>query len=142
MYAVPFYGESSFLMYREDLLEQAGITLSEKPTWTEVEEAAEQLDTDRVAGICLRGQPGWGQVLAPLDTVINTFGGRWFDEDWNAQLTSPEVERASEALRFEAPGATAFARNSVRSSVDGIESLLESNPPGLVRTRMTVLAVR
>lgn len=94
MYAVPFYGESSFLMFRKDLLEQAGIVLSEKPTWTEVAEAAEQLDTDGMAGICLRGQPGWGQVLAPLDTVINTFGGRWFDEDWNAQLTSPEVERA------------------------------------------------
>ena len=46
------------------------------------------------AGICLRGKPGWGEVLAPLDTVINTFGGRWFDEEWNAQLTSPEVERA------------------------------------------------
>ena len=47
-----------------------------------------------MAGICLRGKPGWGEVLAPLDTVINTFGGRWFDENWNAQLTSPEVEKA------------------------------------------------
>ena len=47
-----------------------------------------------MVGICLRGKPGWGEVLAPLDTVINTFGGRWFDEDWNAQLTSPEVEKA------------------------------------------------
>jgi sorbitol/mannitol transport system substrate-binding protein len=33
-------------------------------------------------------------VLAPLDTVINTFGGRWFDENWNAQLTSPQTKRA------------------------------------------------
>jgi sorbitol/mannitol transport system substrate-binding protein len=47
-----------------------------------------------VAGICLRGKPGWGEVLAPLDTVINTFGGRWFDENWNAQLNSPEVKKA------------------------------------------------
>jgi sorbitol/mannitol transport system substrate-binding protein len=94
MYSVPFYGESSFLMYRKDLFEQAGITLSEKPTWTEVAAAAQQLDSEDMAGICLRGKPGWGELLAPLDTVINTFGGRWFDEDWNAQLTSPEVERA------------------------------------------------
>ena len=27
MYSVPFYGESSFLMYRKDLFEQAGITM-------------------------------------------------------------------------------------------------------------------
>ncbi|MDV6282610.1 sugar ABC transporter substrate-binding protein [Rhodococcus jostii] len=94
MYSVPFYGESSFLMYRKDLFEQAGITLSEKPTWAEVAAAAKQLDSEDMAGICLRGKPGWGELLAPLDTVINTFGGRWFDEDWNAQLTSPEVERA------------------------------------------------
>ena len=49
-----------------------------------------------MVGICLRGKPGWGEVLAPLDTVINTFGGRWFDEQWNAQLTSPEVVKAVE----------------------------------------------
>lgn len=33
-------------------------------------------------------------MLAPLNTVINAYGGRWFDENWNAQLTSPEVEAA------------------------------------------------
>ncbi len=33
LYAVPFYGESSFLMYRKDLFEQAGLTMPERPTW-------------------------------------------------------------------------------------------------------------
>jgi sorbitol/mannitol transport system substrate-binding protein len=94
MYSVPFYGESSFLMYRKDLLEQAGITMPRDPTWQEVADAAAKLDSPDMAGICLRGKPGWGEVLAPLDTVINTFGGRWFDMGWNAQLTSPEVEKA------------------------------------------------
>ncbi|OBB61855.1 sugar ABC transporter substrate-binding protein [Mycobacterium sp. 852013-51886_SCH5428379] len=98
MYAVPFYGESSFLMYRKDLFEAAGITVDQspdyQPTWPEVAQWAEQLKTDDRAGICLRGKPGWGEVLAPLDTVINTFGGRWFDEQWNAQLNSPEVKEA------------------------------------------------
>jgi sorbitol/mannitol transport system substrate-binding protein len=94
MYSVPFYGESSFLMYRKDLFEQAGIKLSPKPTWQEVADAAAKLDTPERPGICLRGKPGWGEVLAPLDTVINTFGGRWFDENWNAQLTSPETKKA------------------------------------------------
>jgi sorbitol/mannitol transport system substrate-binding protein len=94
MYSVPFYGESSFLMYRKDLLEQAGITMPRDPTWQQVADAAAELDSPDMVGICLRGKPGWGEVLAPLDTVINTFGGRWFDMDWNAQLTSPEVEKA------------------------------------------------
>ena len=96
MYSVPFYGESSFLMYRKDLLDQAGITMPRTPTWQQVADAAAKLhnpDTGMV-GICLRGKPGWGEVLAPLDTVINTFGGRWYDMEWNAQLTSPEVREA------------------------------------------------
>ena len=98
MYAVPFYGESSFLMYRKDMFEQAGITVNPdpnyQPTWQEVAGWADKLKTDDRAGICLRGKPGWGELLAPLDTVINTFGGRWFDENWNAQLNSPEVKKA------------------------------------------------
>ncbi|WP_205390479.1 ABC transporter substrate-binding protein [Mycolicibacterium hippocampi] len=98
MYAVPFYGESSFLMYRKDLFEQAGIEVDQspgyQPQWQEVADWARTLQTPQRAGICLRGKPGWGEVLAPLNTVINTFGGRWFDEQWNAQLDSPEVKRA------------------------------------------------
>ena len=95
MYSVPFYGESSFLMYRKDLFEQAGIKVDRIRAITDVaggRGGAKQLKTDDRAGICLRGKPGWGEVLAPLDTVINTFGGRWFDENWNAQLNSPEVK--------------------------------------------------
>ncbi|OBK74903.1 ABC transporter substrate-binding protein [Mycobacterium sp. 1274761.0] len=98
MYAVPFYGESSFLMYRKDLFEQAGIKVPQnpeyQPSWQEVAQWANTVKTDDRAGICLRGKPGWGEVLAPLDTVINTFGGRWFDDSWNAQLNSPEVRKA------------------------------------------------
>jgi sorbitol/mannitol transport system substrate-binding protein len=94
LYAVPFYGESSFLMYRKDLFEQAGLTMPDRPTWTQVAEFARRLKTPDRAGICLRGLPGWGEQLAPLDTVINTFGGRWYDEDWNAQLTAPATARA------------------------------------------------
>jgi len=94
LYAVPFYGESSFLMYRKDLFEQAGLTMPEQPTWTQVADFARQLKTPDRAGICLRGLPGWGEQLAPLDTVINTFGGRWYDMDWNAQLTSPATTTA------------------------------------------------
>ena len=96
LYSVPFYGESSFLMYRKDLFAKAGLKMPAHPTWQQVAGFAKKLNDpahDR-AGICLRGKPGWGEVLAPLNTVINTFGGRWFDPSWNAQLNSPEVSRA------------------------------------------------
>jgi sorbitol/mannitol transport system substrate-binding protein len=94
LYAVPFYGESSFLMYRKDLFRQAGLTMPERPTWTQVADFARRLKTSDRAGICLRGLPGWGEQLAPLNTVINTFGGRWYDENWNAQLTAPATAKA------------------------------------------------
>lgn len=96
MYSVPFYGESSFLAYRKDLFEQAGVEMPEKPTWDEVAALAQQFDApeEERSGICLRGLAGWGENMAPLSTVINTYGGSWFDEDWNATLDSPEVSEA------------------------------------------------
>jgi len=96
LYAAPFYGSSSFLFYRKDLAKKAGVTIPQKPTWQQVAAAAAKMDDKKggVSGICLRGLPGWGQNLASLTTVINTFGGRWFDEKWHPQLTSPETEKA------------------------------------------------
>ncbi|MBD1322057.1 sugar ABC transporter substrate-binding protein [Gordonia hankookensis] len=94
MYSAPFYGESSFLMYNKKMFADAGVSLPAKPTWPQVADAAAKLTKGDVSGICLRGKPGWGELLAPLNTVINAFGGRWYDENWNAQLTSPEVEAA------------------------------------------------
>jgi sorbitol/mannitol transport system substrate-binding protein len=96
LYAVPFYGESSFLMYRKDLFAAAGLTMPDKPTWQQVAGFAAKLNnpSKKIAGICLRGLPGWGEVLAPLNTVILTFGGRWYDESWNAHLTDPATKEA------------------------------------------------
>ncbi|GLZ31095.1 sugar ABC transporter substrate-binding protein [Lentzea sp. NBRC 105346] len=96
VYAEPFYGESSFLMYRKDVLDAKGIKMPDKPTWQEVADIAAKVDTPEMRGICLRGQPGWGQVMAPLTTVVNTFGGTWFTKDWQAQLTAPEFKQATD----------------------------------------------
>jgi sorbitol/mannitol transport system substrate-binding protein len=84
VYGEPFYGESSFLMYRKDLLAAKGLTMPAQPTWPQVADIAAKLDGAQpgMAGICLRGQPGWGQVFAPLTTVVNTFGGTWFNQNW------------------------------------------------------------
>jgi sorbitol/mannitol transport system substrate-binding protein len=96
LYGEPFYGESSFLMYRKDVLDAAGIQMPAQPTWPEVADIAAKVDGAQpgMAGICLRGQPGWGQVFAPLTTVVNTFGGTWFEKNWDAGVDSPEFRKA------------------------------------------------
>jgi sorbitol/mannitol transport system substrate-binding protein len=112
LYSVPFYGESSFLMYRADLMQKYGINMPKKPTWKQVREIAETIHNKGLVGICLRGDPGWGENLAPMDTVINSYGGRWFNLQWEAQLTSPQVTAAvtdyvSLLQKYGEPGAPA-----------------------------------
>ena len=96
VYGEPFYGESSFLMYRKDVLQEKGITMPAQPTWQQVADIAAEVDGAKpgMAGICLRGQPGWGQIFAPLTTVVNTFGGTWFEEDWTPKVNGPEFKQA------------------------------------------------
>jgi sorbitol/mannitol transport system substrate-binding protein len=97
LYSVPFYGESSMVYYRKDLFKAAGLTMPLHPTWTQIASFAAKLNdpSKGVAGICLRGQNGWGENLAALDTVINTAGGSWFNSKWQPQLTSPADEAAT-----------------------------------------------
>jgi sorbitol/mannitol transport system substrate-binding protein len=78
LYAAPFYGESSFLMYRKDVLEDAGIEMPAHPSWKQVASIARGVDTPDRAGICMRGKPGWGELGATFGTVLNTFGGTWW----------------------------------------------------------------
>jgi sorbitol/mannitol transport system substrate-binding protein len=94
LYASPFYGESSFLMYNKDLVQAAGITIPDRPTWAEIADAAARLKTDDVAGVCLRGKPGWGELGAPLTSILYTAGSGWFDADWTAQLNTPKFADA------------------------------------------------
>ncbi|MGW7465622.1 ABC transporter substrate-binding protein [Streptomyces xantholiticus] len=98
VYAEPFYGESSFLMYRKDVFAEHGLTMPAQPTWQQVADLAAEADGAEkgMKGICLRGLPGWGEVIAPLTTVVNTMGGTWFTEDWQARLDSPEFKKATE----------------------------------------------
>ena len=90
MFAVPFYGESSMLMYRKDLTDKAGIKMPNNPTWDLVRETAAKIHdpANGVYGICLRGKPGWGDNAAFLTTIVNTYGGQWFDMKWKPQLES------------------------------------------------------
>ena len=96
LYALPFYGESSMLMYRKDLLEQKGLKMPEPPKYEDVKKIADAL-TDKAKGfygITLRGKPGWGENMGFIDTLVNTFGGTWFDTKWNPTVDSPEWKKA------------------------------------------------
>ncbi|NDV98094.1 sugar ABC transporter substrate-binding protein [Salipiger sp. PrR002] len=90
LYAAPFYGESSMVMYRKDLMDAAGLEMPEAPTWDFIKEAAAAM-TDKegeVYGICLRGKAGWGENMAFLTAMSNSYGARWFDMDWKPQFDS------------------------------------------------------
>ncbi|KVT33315.1 ABC transporter substrate-binding protein [Burkholderia ubonensis] len=96
LYALPFYVESSMTFYRKDLFAAKGLKMPDQPTYDQIAGFADKL-TDKskgIYGICLRGKAGWGENMAYLSTVVNTFGGRWFDDKWNAQLTSAEWKKA------------------------------------------------
>lgn len=118
LFALPFYGESSFLMYRKDLLEQKGLKMPDQPTYDDLAKFADAL-TDKaggVYGIALRGQPGWGENMATVDTMANSFGATWFDMNWQPTLDTPEWKKALSfyldlVQKYGPPGVTANGFN-------------------------------
>ncbi|MBM1221593.1 sugar ABC transporter substrate-binding protein [Ponticoccus sp. SC2-23] len=121
LYAAPFYGESSMVMYRTDLMEAAGLEMPDDPTWEFIAEAVAAM-TDRDAdinGICLRGKAGWGEGGAFITAMSNSFGARWFDEDWNAQF---DTEEWANTLNFfkdmmDASGPAGYATNGFNENL-------------------------
>src|SRR5690348_17050307 len=93
MYASPFYGESSFLMYRKDVLAKAGVKMPLHPTWQQVATIARKINTSSMAGICLRGKPGWGDLGASFTTVLNTFGGTWWSSTADGKPAAAQVNQ-------------------------------------------------
>ncbi|MCY4302521.1 MAG: sugar ABC transporter substrate-binding protein [Aestuariivita sp.] len=99
LYAAPFYGESSMVMYRKDLANAAGVTIKDHDTWSRIKEAAAAMhDPDNgVYGACLRGKPGWGDNMAFITTIVNSFGGAWFDADMRPSL---DTQMWKDAINF------------------------------------------
>jgi len=98
LFASPFYAESSFIMYRSDIIDN----MPEAPTWDEVAAIAREVDSDEMAGICLRGKPGWGDLGAAFTTVLNTFGGTWWEANEDGSIGASQVDKPefAEALNF------------------------------------------
>jgi sorbitol/mannitol transport system substrate-binding protein len=102
LYASPFYGESSFVMYRKDVLDAKGVTMPAKPTWEQIAAIARKIDSPQMAGICLRGKPGWGDLGASFTTVLNTFGGTWWSATPDGKVDQAQVDQPEfkKALQF------------------------------------------
>jgi sorbitol/mannitol transport system substrate-binding protein len=122
MYAAPFYGESSFTYYRKDLFQKAGLEMPRQPSYEQIRQFAQKLHDPEhgVYGVCLRGEPGWGQNMAYISTLVNTFGGRWLDPDWKPQLLSPPWTEAVSFYvdllgRYGPPGAIIDGYNENRA---------------------------
>ncbi|MEK8032464.1 sugar ABC transporter substrate-binding protein [Ideonella sp. DXS29W] len=120
LYAAPFYGESSMLMYRTDLATKAGIKFADRPTWDQVRDAAAKMHdpANGVYGICLRGKPGWGDNMAFITTMVNAFGGQWFDLSWKPQLESKAWKDAVTLYvdmlkKYGPPGSSANSFNEI-----------------------------
>jgi sorbitol/mannitol transport system substrate-binding protein len=118
LYALPFYGESSMLMYRKDLFDEKGLKMPDQPTYGDIAKFAEAL-TDKskgTYGITLRGQPGWGENMAFLGTMLNTFGATWFDMSWHPTIDTPEWKKTINFYidllkKYGPPGATSNGFN-------------------------------
>lgn len=96
LYALPFYAESSLTYYRKDLFKKAGLTMPAHPTYQQIAADVPKINdpSKGIYGICLRGLPGWGENMAFVDTLVNTFGGRWFNMKWQPELDSPAWHKA------------------------------------------------
>lgn len=125
LYAVPLYSETSFTYYRTDVFEKAGIKVpgpDEQITYDEFAEmAAKAHDPDNgIFGTCQRGKAGWGENMAFVGTVVNAFGGRWFDMDWNPQINSEAWKNAITyyvdlMTKYGPPGASSNGHNENRA---------------------------
>ncbi|OCX66602.1 sugar ABC transporter substrate-binding protein [Thioclava sp. SK-1] len=118
LYAAPFYGESAMIMYRTDLAEKAGVDMGEMPNWATVKDAAAKMtDKDNgIYGICLRGKPGWGENMAFISAMANSYGARWFDMNWEPEFdTAPWQDAFKDYLdlmtNYGPPGASSNGFN-------------------------------
>jgi sorbitol/mannitol transport system substrate-binding protein len=118
LYASPFYAESSFVMYRKDVLNAKGLTMPARPTWQQVATIARKVNSPSMAGICLRGKPGWGDLGAAFTTVLNTFGGTWWSSTADGKPAKAQVDQPAfkTALDFYAKRRTPQTRASTSAS--------------------------
>ena len=118
LYAMPFYGESTMLMYNKEMFAAAG--LDQPPqTFEELESYARRL-TDKAGnqfGIAMRGRRGINWY--PWSGFAYGMGGGWIDSAGRPILNTPETIEATELFsrlisEYGPPGAANFDWNDVQ----------------------------
>ena len=65
LYAAPFYGESSMVMYRTDLMKKAGLTMPDAPSWDFISKAAVAMTKAGTAHTAFRDE-----IKTPATTAV------------------------------------------------------------------------
>jgi ABC-type glycerol-3-phosphate transport system substrate-binding protein len=119
IYGLPFYGETSILMYNKDLFAKAGIT-TPPTTMDELLEDAKILTKDGVYGIALKGQRDQASNGYIWPMFLHSYGGEYFAGD-TPVFNSPEGVKATdlfnELMKYAPPGAVNMGWNEVQIAV-------------------------
>lgn len=79
VWGIPFAGESVFLMYRQDLFDEAGVEVPQ--TWEELRDVARQFQEEgEVSGVAFRARRGW-EFTYQYSVFLFPFGGRILDPE-------------------------------------------------------------
>lgn len=94
--ALPFYGESTMIMYRKDLFQAKNLTMPATPTWEQIYDFAVKLDGGSTVGMAIRGKAGYGENMYVFNTIMNAYGGQVVDMNWQPQYQTPQMSAAWE----------------------------------------------
>jgi sorbitol/mannitol transport system substrate-binding protein len=93
---LPFYSESTMIMYNKDIFTAKGLTMPRNPTWDEIYDLAVKAKdpANGISGIAFRGLPGYGENMYLFSVLVYSFGGQYYDMEWNAKFDTPEMRNA------------------------------------------------
>jgi len=120
IYAGPVYSEATQLMYRKDLFEEAG--LAPPQTMEEYEEYAKKFTRPPdLFGVAMRGLRGNGMNIYIWSEWLWSYGGKYFDENWNPVFNSPEGVLATENYakllqNYGPPGVATYGWDDVQNA--------------------------
>ncbi len=109
--------EAQVLIYREDVCEELGLSVPK--TFDELLANAKAISekTDK-AGITLRGGPA---VWWPMYGVIRSYGGGYFDSDWNPIINTPDSKNGAkmyvELCKYTPRGITSYDWDEINTAM-------------------------
>lgn len=97
IYGLPFYGESTMLMYNAEMFEKAGLT-GAPTTAEEFWDACEKLKAAGYNAFACRANRGEGQNVYIWTGFFLGSGADWFDSDGKLTINSEESIKGTEAF--------------------------------------------